>query len=279
MGEKFHEKYLQEAEENKTRSVDEIKEAIFVWALIEKEEAVKQAILQANQEAENHLKEITEQHSNELKVELKKIETKMKQHLLEELKREREAANERLSHEIDRTLRKCAREKERAVDQARLEEMNIATRHLDKEMKRLQQKYETKMQLELAEALENQNKEFMEKIATEITVARSEEKKLAEEPIKELQVRHKSEIDQLKRIMCDKDANLQEVFEQVETMTVLEMDLESELRKTREAFQDYINLTFPKLAPGQADFILPSRPMCRDSTITFCSCKPPRKQE
>uniref|UniRef100_A0A4W3IF74 Uncharacterized protein n=1 Tax=Callorhinchus milii TaxID=7868 RepID=A0A4W3IF74_CALMI len=180
----------------------------------------------------------------------------MKQHLLEELKREREAANERLSHEIDRTLRKCAREKERAVDQARLEEMNIAT-----------------------QALENQNKEFMEKIATEITVARSEEKKLAEEPIKELQVRHKSEIDQLKRIMCDKDANLQEVFEQVETMTVLEMDLESELRKTREAFQDYINLTFPKLAPGQADFILPSRPMCRDSTITFCSCKPPRKQE
>ncbi|XP_078255943.1 small integral membrane protein 8 isoform X2 [Rhinoraja longicauda] len=128
-------------------------------------------------------------------------------------------------------------------------------------------------------SLMNLREEYEKKITEEIEKVREEEKVEAEAPIILLQSRHQSEIDYLKDLLCDKEESLKEIFERVETMTILEMELENELRETRSAFQDYINLTYPKLPPEQVEFILPPRQMCLHSHNPLCSVKPHKAQK
>lgn len=49
------------------------------------------------------------------------------------------------------------------------------------------------------------------------------------------------------------------LMQKLEKMTAWKDSLENEIQATREAFQKYIDATFPDLSPGQADFILPFR--------------------
>lgn len=56
-----------------------------------------------------------------------------------------------------------------------------------------------------------------------------------------------------------KESEILSLNQQLEYMTAWKDSLEAEIVEIREAFQKYINVTFPQLAPGQADFILPFR--------------------
>lgn len=57
----------------------------------------------------------------------------------------------------------------------------------------------------------------------------------------------------------EKDTEISSLGQQLEYMAQWKDSLEAEILATREAFQKYIDITFPQLAPGQANFILPFR--------------------
>ncbi|XP_051880839.1 uncharacterized protein C6orf163-like [Pristis pectinata] len=261
------------------QSVEEAKSAVFVWALKEKKEAVKNALLVAEQQKNNELEILKNKHINEIKEEVEKTKTRMQWEYQQEARKEREAEEKRLAHEIQQTLQKCEAEKEKAVHEAIEEQKAIASQNLNELVSELKIDADRQKEAVLQESLQSQRAEYEKIIVQEVAKARQEEKELAEGPILLLQSRHQSEIDQLKHLLCDKDVNLKEVYEHVETMTVLELELEMELREIRQAFQDYINLTFPNLPPEQVEFILPSRPMCRDSSNPLRGCKAHKAQK
>ncbi|GCB79126.1 hypothetical protein scyTo_0019495, partial [Scyliorhinus torazame] len=250
-------------------------------AEMEKEEAVKNALLEAEQKKKKEIEILKKEHMNAVKEAIRKTEAKMQWQQELQVRKERELGKQRLAHEIQQTLYKCEIQKAKALDEAIEKEQEISTHVLHQLVTQLQIDAETQSQFNLQEALDLQKIDYENKIITAVAEAHEEEKANAKEPILILQSRHQSEIDMLKRLLCEKEVDLKEVYSKVKTMTVLELELETELRSTRKAFQDYINLTFPNLAPGQADFILPPRAMCQDllSTLPFKSHKAQKRPQ
>ncbi|XP_078069627.1 uncharacterized protein LOC144493919 [Mustelus asterias] len=265
LGEKIHEQYVQEADFEQKQIMDETKAAFLYWAKKEKEEAVKMALLEAEQKKTKEIEALKKAHMAEVKEAIRKTEVRSRWQQEQLVSTERELGKQRLAHGIQQTLYKCEIEKGKAVTEAREEEKQMLSHTLHQAVIQVKFDAETQSQFNLQEALDLQKAEYEEKIIAEVAKAHEEEKAQAKEPIRILQSRHQSEIDMLKKLLCEKEVDLIEVYSKVETMTVLELELETELRNTRKAFQDYINLTFPNLAPGQADFILPPRPMCQGS--------------
>ncbi|XP_062924985.1 uncharacterized protein C6orf163 homolog [Mobula hypostoma] len=247
-------------------------------ALKEKAEAAKNALLVAEQQKNKELEILKNKLIGEIKDEVQKAEAKMQWKYQQQARKEREAGEKHLAQEIQQTIQKCEAEKEKLVQEAIEEQKAIALQNLEEVVLKIKIDAEHQKESRVQESLQSQKAEYEKIILQEVAKARQEEKELAEVPIVVLQSRHQSEIDQLKKMLCDKDVNLKDVYERVETMTILELELEMELRETRQAFQDYINLTFPNLPPEQLEFILPSRPMCRDSSNALHICKPHKAQ-
>ncbi|XP_067882768.1 uncharacterized protein C6orf163-like [Heterodontus francisci] len=278
LGSQIHEQYMQDANNEQRQTVEETRAAILYWTKKEKEEAVKKALLQAQQEKKKEIEILKKIHMDELKKAVQKAEAKMLWQQEQQVRKEHEEGKQRLVYEVQQTLDQCEIEKATAVAEAIEDEREVAAYTLDQVVTKLKADAEIKSQLILQESLQIQKAEYEEKIVAAVAKAHEEEKALAEGPILILQSRHQSEIDQLRKLLCEKEVDLKEVYNQVETMTILELELETELRNTRKAFQDYINLTFPNLAPGQAEFILPPRPMCQDS-FTSLTCKRHKAQK
>uniref|UniRef100_UPI00398F237D uncharacterized protein C6orf163 homolog n=1 Tax=Pristiophorus japonicus TaxID=55135 RepID=UPI00398F237D len=279
LGSQIHRRYMEECNHEWKQNVEEAKEAIVFWTKKEKEEAVKKVLLEAEQEKKKEIEALKMIHKDEIKKAIEKTEIKMRWEIEKQVSKEHEKGKQRLAHEIEQLLFKCGHEKAMAVAAAQEEEKKIASNTLEQVIIKLKYDTEVQHQFILQESLQLQKEEYEAKISTEVAKARSKEKEQANEPIVVLQSRHQSEIDQLKCLLCDKEVNLKEVYDRVETMTVLELELETELQNTRTAFQDYINLTYPNLAPGQAEFILPLRPMCQDLGISLPTCKPHKTQK
>ncbi|XP_038654713.1 uncharacterized protein C6orf163 homolog [Scyliorhinus canicula] len=278
MGATIHQQYMEEANSEHKETLEEAKTAILYLAKMEKEEAVKNALLEAEKIKKKEIEILKKEHMNAVKEAIRKTEAKMQWQQELQVSKERELGKQRLAHEIQQTLYKCEIAKTKALNEAIEKEQEMSTHVLHQMVTQLKSDAETQSQFNLQEGLDLQKIEFENKIKAAVAEAHEEEKANAKEPILILQSRHQSEIDMLKRLLCEKEVDLKEVYNKVETMTVLEFELETELRNTRQAFQDYINLTFPNLAPGQADFILPPRSMCHDlpSALPF---KPHKAQK
>uniref|UniRef100_A0A8D0DVS6 Uncharacterized protein n=1 Tax=Salvator merianae TaxID=96440 RepID=A0A8D0DVS6_SALMN len=163
----------------------------------------------------------------------------MLQHLELELKRESEAAEQRMSHKLQRIARELALQKAKAVTEARQEERNKIVVLLDK-----QEKYAWEKKQEMELAFKMSQKEFEEETEKLLKTAENVREAQLEEVINEVN---------------RKDSEILSLTQQLEDMTAWKDSLEAEILETRAAFQKYINVTFPQLAPGQADFILPFR--------------------
>ncbi|XP_048386362.1 uncharacterized protein C6orf163-like [Stegostoma tigrinum] len=268
LGAQIHKKYMNETVNEIRQAVEEVRATMLYWAKKEKEEAVKAALVEAENKKKAAIEVLKKTHMVEMNKAIRKTVAKMQWQQEQMVSKEHEVGKQRLAHEIQLMLHKCEIEKEKAVAEAIEKEKQLASHTLDQVITKLKTDAETQSQSILQETLEIQKAEYEEKIMMEVAKARVEEQAQAMEPILILQSRHQSEIDMLKRLLCEKEVDLKDVYNKVETMTILELELETELRNTRSAFQEYINLTYPNLAPGQADFILPPRQMCKDSLTT-----------
>uniref|UniRef100_A0A670YUF1 Chromosome 6 open reading frame 163 n=1 Tax=Pseudonaja textilis TaxID=8673 RepID=A0A670YUF1_PSETE len=235
-------------------------------------DAVEEALNRAEVLHKQDIEELKKKHQQTLENTVKKTRAEMLQHLEMELKRESEAAEQRNTHKLQRLMLQLAMEKMTAVAEGRQDERCKAAIHLAKQEKKFLEQihqagvianeiyqknlqrlaWEKKHELEMAFMVSQ--KEFEE-----------ETRKLLEnaDNIREAQ------LEEVNTEVNKKESEILSLNQQLECMTAWKDSLEAEILEIREAFQKYINLTFPQLAPGQADFILPFRKISafRDSGV------------
>lgn len=90
-------------------------------------------------------------------------------------------------------------------------------------------------------------------------MAQRQKQEEVHEVLQEAEKTHQVTLGNVVDKLVNTQAELLSVAKQLGTMTNWKDFLEEELQETREAFQKYINYTFPNLSPGHADFILPER--------------------
>lgn len=91
------------------------------------------------------------------------------------------------------------------------------------------------------------------------SMAQRQKQEEVHEVLQEAEKTHQITLGNVVDKLVNTQAELLSVAKQLGTMTNWKDFLEEELQETREAFQKYINYTFPNLSPGHADFILPER--------------------
>lgn len=80
-----------------------------------------------------------------------------------------------------------------------------------------------------------------------------------EKQMKELETIHLDELEKVMITLKTAEDQVKALEQKLEKMRAWKDSLETEIQATRQAFQKYIDATFPNLSPGQADFILPLR--------------------
>ncbi|XP_074043222.1 uncharacterized protein C6orf163 homolog [Macrotis lagotis] len=235
-----------------------------VWAKAEAvtDKAIKKAVEKVNNKHLEEIETLKEEHENELQEKVKLTRQEMRELIEEEMRRDNRAAEQRMVHRIQKILKECYDEKLQAIEEVRAEERQIATKLLNEEMRKNEEKI-----LE-AEILCNKNLEKAIKEATKATehqmnlafnLSQKTKEEAAKEAMKEVQTLHKAAIAEVSNKLTTSEDQLHEKSDELENMTRWKDFLEEELLETREAFQKYISVTFPILGPGQADFILPLR--------------------
>uniref|UniRef100_A0A7M4FKB6 Uncharacterized protein n=1 Tax=Crocodylus porosus TaxID=8502 RepID=A0A7M4FKB6_CROPO len=172
----------------------------------------------------------------------------MKQYLEDELKRESEAAEQRMAHKLQRVQMECALEKMQAVAEARRQEREAQLHEAKILAKEVYQKKFDQLTKE---------KQYEMNIALDISQKENQEN--TEKQLREAKAEHQVKLEETLLEQKEAEAQIQTLNQQLENMTVWKNSLEAEIADTRQAFQKYIDVTFPQLSPGQADFILPFR--------------------
>lgn len=116
----------------------------------------------------------------------------------------------------------------------------------------------------LAEALyrkriDQLNKEKCNEINIALSIKQKENQIEIEKQLKEAEILHLDELEKVMATLKAAEEQVKILMQKLEKMTAWKDSLENEIQATREAFQKYIDATFPDLSPGQADFILPFR--------------------
>ncbi|TFK12630.1 Myomesin-1 [Platysternon megacephalum] len=242
--------------------IEKIKAELWFQAKVEKEDAVEQALDRATAEHNSFLEDLKKKHEKELQEAVIKTKREMQRYLEDELKRESEAAEQRMAHKLQRILMECALEKMHAVADARKQERQTASQAMAKQQK----KYTEQLQEAgiLANEIHQKNLDQLKKekhyemnVALDITQKENQEE--AENQLKEAEITHQAIYGEVTTSLKETEAQVQSLTQQLESMTAWKDNLEAEIEETRQSFQNYIDITFPKLIPGQADFILPFR--------------------
>uniref|UniRef100_A0A8C0G148 Uncharacterized protein n=1 Tax=Chelonoidis abingdonii TaxID=106734 RepID=A0A8C0G148_CHEAB len=193
----------------------------------------------------------------------------MQRYLENELKRESEAAEQRMAHKLQRILMECALEKMHAVVEARKQERQTASQAMAKQQKYSLVVLNTGI---LANEIHQKNldqlkKEKLYEMSVALDITQKENQEEAEKQLKEAEKTHQAIYGEVTTSLRETEAQVQILTQQLESMTAWKDNLEAEIEETRQSFQNYIDITFPKLTPGQADFILPfrKRPEYRDT--------------
>lgn len=108
-------------------------------------------------------------------------------------------------------------------------------------------------------------------------VAQRQTQKEVQQVLQETEKTHQASLGNVMSKLVNTQGELLSIAEQLGIMTNWKDFLEEELQETRAAFQKYINYTFPKLSPGQADFILPERKRMPSHLVTKHKTVPEQK--
>uniref|UniRef100_A0A6J0T0T6 Uncharacterized protein C6orf163 homolog n=1 Tax=Pogona vitticeps TaxID=103695 RepID=A0A6J0T0T6_9SAUR len=244
------------------KRIDKVRTRLLLQAQTEKEDAVEDALNRADVLHKKDLEELKARDEQALQEAVKKTQLEMLQHLEAELKRESEAAEQRMTHKLHRLILQFQLEKTAAIAEMRREEQGKITGILDAQKKKYLE------QIEQASAIANEiYQRNLERLTWEkkhememaLAVSQKEFKEEAEKLLREADNVREAQLEEVASRVNRKESQLLSLSQQLEYMTAWKDSLEAEILETRETFQKYINLTFPQLAPGQADFILPFR--------------------
>ncbi|KAM6323461.1 LOW QUALITY PROTEIN: uncharacterized protein C6orf163 homolog [Aegotheles albertisi] len=192
--------------------------------------------------------------------EVRKANAEMQQYMEDEQKREAEAADRPMAQRLQCTLMECAWEKMQVVAQARKQERKTAQKEAAKRHRKhcQQLKEETMLAEELCyKSIEQLNKKCHE-INIALSITEKENRIETEKQLREAETLHPDELEKV-MVMLKAAGQVKILTQKLDKMTDWKDSLETEIQATRQAFQKYIDVAFPKLFPGQADFILPCR--------------------
>uniref|UniRef100_A0A8C3JDJ2 Uncharacterized protein n=1 Tax=Calidris pygmaea TaxID=425635 RepID=A0A8C3JDJ2_9CHAR len=170
----------------------------------------------------------------------------------EEQKKEAEAAEQRMAHRLQCVLMECAREKTQAVAEARKEERERALQEAAMQHSMLAEEQYQKI-------IEQLNIEKSHEINTALRLAEKENQSETEKQLREAETLRLDELEKVTIARKAAEGQVKTLTQKLEKMTDWKDSLEIEIQEIRQAFQKYIDATFPNLSPGQADFILPVR--------------------
>ncbi|XP_036621959.1 uncharacterized protein C6orf163 homolog [Trichosurus vulpecula] len=235
-----------------------------VWAKAEDitEEQVKKAVKKVHDKHLEEIKTLKKEHQKELEETVKLAQQEMREIVEEEMKRENRAAEQRMVHRIQKILKECHDEKLRAMEEVRAEEQQITMELLNKQMRKNEEKILEAGILShktLEKSIKDVTRATQHQMSIAFSLSQKEKEEEVNEVLQEVEKFHKVAIRKVCKKLTVTEEELQEKTEKLENMTHWKDFLEEELLETREAFQKYINATFPMLAPGQANFILPLR--------------------
>ncbi|XP_053237396.1 uncharacterized protein C6orf163 homolog isoform X1 [Podarcis raffonei] len=242
--------------------IEKVQARLLLQAATEREDAVEDALNRAAALHQQDIEALKEKDEKALQEAVKNTRIEMLHHLELELKRESEAAEQRMTHKLQRLMLELAMEKSKAVAEARQEERNKISGMLDKQNKRFLEQF--RKAGEIANEIYQKNlqqlsveKKYEMEMAFKISQKEFQEE--TEKLIKSAENLREAQLEEVSHEVSRKNGEILTLSQQLESMTDWKDSLEAEILETREAFQKYINLTFPQLAPGQADFILPFR--------------------
>ncbi|XP_004580591.2 uncharacterized protein C6orf163 homolog [Ochotona princeps] len=234
-------------------------------------QAVEKALEEANDRHKFEIKILEEKHQKDLQEMAIKTKTEVFASMDDELKREHTAAEQRMVHRVQRIMMECHREKMEAVQKAREEERKLAEEVIQAQKSKaieelvssgvsvLKDQKTTMTQLMRAKEHE-MNLLF--------GMAQKQRQEEVQEVIQKAEKTHKAVLGNVMGKLVDTQGELLTIVKQLGIMTNWKEFLEEELEETRAAFQKYINYTFPKLSPGQADFIMPERKKTPSNLVT-----------
>nr|XP_028578763.1 uncharacterized protein C6orf163 homolog [Podarcis muralis] len=242
--------------------IEKVQTRLLLQAATEREDAVEDALNRAAALHQQDIEALKEKDEKALQEAVKNTRIEMLHHLELELKRESEAAEQRMTHKLQRLMLELAMEKSKAIAEARQEERNKISGMLDKQNKKFLEQF--RKAGEIANEIYQKNlqqlsveKKYEMEMAFKISQKEFQEE--TDKLIKDAENLREAQLEEVSHEVSRKNGEILTLSQQLESMTDWKDSLEAEILETREAFQKYINLTFPQLAPGQADFILPFR--------------------
>ncbi|XP_009485772.2 uncharacterized protein C6orf163 homolog [Pelecanus crispus] len=242
--------------------IEKMKAELWSQAEMHKEDAVGKALKEAAANHSAFVQDLKQKLGKELREEVRKAKAEMQQYMEEERKREAEAAEQRMAHRLQRALMECAQEKMQAVAEARRQEREAALKEAARQhRKHLEQLKEESMLAEelYRKSIEQLNKEKCHELNIALSIQGKENQTETEKQLKEAETLHHDELEKVMVMLKAAEQQVKTLMQKLEKMTDWKNSLETEIQATRQAFQKYIDATFPNLSPGQADFILPFR--------------------
>ncbi|XP_063187186.1 uncharacterized protein C6orf163 homolog [Chroicocephalus ridibundus] len=242
--------------------IETMKAELWSQAEMLKEEAVDKALKEAAANHSAFVQDLKQKLGKELREEVRKAKAEMQQYMEDEQKKEAEAAEQRMAHRLQCALMECAREKMQAVAEARKQEREAALKEAAvQHRKHLEQLKEESMLAEeqYHKRIEQLNKEKCNEIKIALSIARKENQIETDKQLREAGTLHLNELEKVMVALKAAEEHIKTLTQKLKQMTDWKDNLETEIQETRQAFQKYIDVTFPNLSPGQADFILPFR--------------------
>ncbi|KAM6432683.1 uncharacterized protein C6orf163 homolog [Rhynochetos jubatus] len=242
--------------------IEKLKAELWSQAEMYKEDAVDKALEEAAANHSAFIEDLKQNLGTELREEVRKAKTELQQYMEDERKREPEAAEQRVAHKLQCALMECAWEKMEAAAEAGKQEREAALKKAAKQhRKHLEQLKEESMLAEelYHKSIEQLNKGKHHEINIALSVAQKDNQIEIEKQLKEAETQHLDELEKVMAMLKAAEEQVKILTQKLEKMTAWKDSLEAEIQATRQAFRKYIVATFPKLSPGQVDFILPFR--------------------
>ncbi|EPQ02684.1 Hypothetical protein D623_10002984 [Myotis brandtii] len=235
-----------------------------LWAQADErqKQAVEKALEEANDKHNINIQILEEEHQKKLQDITSQTKLEMHQNVEDELQRENLAAEQRMVHRIQRIMMECHKEKIEAVAKARDEERQLAQEAILAQKRKVMDEFMNAGITVVKDERKSVSKLVKEKeheMNIYYCMAQRQKQEEVQEVLQEAEKAHQATLGNVMNKLVNTQDELVSVAQQLGIMTNWKDFLEEELQETRMAFQKYINFTFPKLAPGQADFILPER--------------------
>ncbi|KAF3831747.1 hypothetical protein GH733_000559, partial [Mirounga leonina] len=243
---------------------------VWVQADERQKQAIEKALEEANDQHKINIQILEEAHQKDLQEMAAKTKIEVHQNMEDELQREHLAAEQRMVHRIQRIMMECHREKVQAVEKARAEERQMAQEAIQaQKRKAMEEVLNTGITVmkDQSKSVNQMIKEKEHEMNVYYCMAQRQKQEEVQEVLQEAEKTHQATLGNVMGKLVNTEGELLSIAKQLRVMTNWKDFLEEELQETREAFQKYINYTFPKLSPGHADFILPERKKTPSSLV------------